>query len=90
MLQSKRHKGGSIIHLIYLCIIFLIVLISVIICMSRESISETAMNNISFTSAIVSVVLALVSIFVSLYASNNTGQNLGSMKDIESRLRNAV
>ena len=58
--------------------------------MSKESVCDAAMDNVSFASAIVSIVLAVISIFISLYASSNTGQNLGSMRDIESRLREAI
>lgn len=77
-------------HIAYLCVIFLIIIIALIVCMSRESVSDAAMDNVSFASSIVSIVLAVVSIVVSLYATFSTSANLGSMQDVARGIRRSL
>lgn len=77
-------------HIAYLCVIFLIIIIALIVCMSRESVSDAAMDNVSFASSIVSIVLAVVSIVVSLYATFSTSANLGSMQDVAQGIRRSL
>lgn len=77
-------------HLIYIVVIFLTILFCVIICLSRTSVSDAAMDNVSFASSIVSIVLAVVSIIVSLYATFHTSANLGSMQDVARGIRRSL
>lgn len=96
--MNPRNKGNGIRipakiswwHLIYVIILLLVVLFCVIVCLSRQSVSDAAMDNVSFASAIVSIVLAVVSIVVSLYATFSTYSNLGSMEQVNSSIRNSL
>lgn len=65
---------------------FLLILEFIIILMSRDAIYDARMDNVSFASAVGSIVLAVVSIFISMYASSSTQGNLNSMKDMELKL----
>lgn len=69
---------------------FLLTLVFVIVLMSKGAISDAAMDNVSFASAVVSIVLAVLSIIISMYASFSTQGNLGSMKEIEHRLDESI
>lgn len=69
---------------------FLLTLVFVIVLMSKNSISDAAMDNVSFASAVVSIVLAVLSIIISMYASFSTQGNLSSMKEIERRLDESI
>lgn len=77
-------------HLIYIIGMLLTILFCVIICLSKESVSDAAMDNVSFASAIVSIVLAVVSIVVSLYATFSTSANLGSMQDVAHGIKRSL
>lgn len=77
-------------HLAYVVTLLLVVLICVIVCLSKESVSDAAMDNVSFASSIVSIVLAVVSIVVSLYATFSTSANLGSMQDVARGIRRSL
>lgn len=69
---------------------FLLTLVFVIVLMSKNTISDAAMDNVSFASAVVSIVLAVLSIIISMYASFSTQGNLSSMKEIEQRLDESI
>lgn len=77
-------------HLVYVVLLLLTVLVCVIVCLSRESVCDAAMDNVSFASAIVSIVLAVVSIVVSLYATFSTYSNLGSMEHVDRSIRRSL
>lgn len=63
---------------------------SVIILMSRDSISHAAMDNVSFAATLLSIVLAVISIVISVVASFKTYNNLGGMQEVEKRINEAV
>ncbi|WP_282193650.1 hypothetical protein [Muribaculum intestinale] len=91
-MRTNDKKRGMIHwwHLIYIIGILLTILFCVIICLSKESVSDAAMDNVSFASAIVSIVLAVVSIVVSLYATFSTSANLGSMQDVAHGIKRSL
>ncbi|WP_300907810.1 hypothetical protein, partial [Muribaculum intestinale] len=91
-MRTNDKKRGMIHwwHLVYIIGILLTILFCVIICLSKESVSDAAMDNVSFASAIVSIVLAVVSIVVSLYATFSTSANLGSMQDVAHGIKRSL
>lgn len=68
----------------------LLTLVFVIVLMSREAISPNAMDNVSFASSIVSIVLAVISIFFSMNASVQTDRNLESMMQLDSKMNESI
>lgn len=78
-------KKISIWHVIYLILLTVVVNVFLLaICPGR--VSEAAMDNISFASAIVSIVLALVSIVYSLQSGFSSSSQLDSIKNIEGNI----
>lgn len=69
---------------------FLLTLIFAIVMMSKGTIDSGVMDNVSFASSIVSIVLAVISIFVSLSASLQTEKNLASMQGINRKLNESI
>lgn len=86
----NNNNGICHIHIIYLCIIFVIVLGFMIVCFCKGRISEDAFQNVSFAATVSSILLALISIVLSMNAANTTSGNLGSMSEIESKLNTSL
>lgn len=82
-------KKVSVWHVIYLILISVIVNVFLLtICPGR--VSAAAMDNISFASTIVSIVLALVSIVYSLQSGYSSYNQLDSIKSIEGNIQNEL
>ncbi len=90
--SSSRPDSGfrAAWHIAYICAIFFIILIALIICLADDPVCDTAMTNVSFASTIVSIVLAVVSIVISLFAAFRTSENVGSMQDVVKSLDNSI
>lgn len=88
--MGNKYKTNPWIHTLYISAIMLIILVFVIILMSKDSVSEAAMDNVSFAATIVSIVLAVISIVISVVASFKTYQNLGGMHNIEKRINESI
>lgn len=82
-------KKVSVWHVIYLILISVIVNVFLLtICPGR--VSDAAMDNISFASTIVSIVLAVVSIVYSLQSGYTSYNQLDSIKNIEGNIQNEL
>ena len=88
--MSKPASGICHLHIIYLCIIFIIVLGFMIVCFCKGRISDDAFQNITFAATVSSILLALISIVLSMNAANTTTGNLGSMSEIEGKLNTSL
>ncbi len=79
-------KKVSIWHIIYLIVLTVIVNVFLLaICPGR--VSDAAMDNISFASAIVSIVLAVVSIVYSLQSGYSSTNQFEGIKNIEGNIQ---
>lgn len=87
--HDSRHKT-SVLHLVYLSIIFFVFVVFLIICFCKGRISEDAFQNVSFAATVSSIILAVISIIISLIASNTTSSNLGSMSEVERKLNDSL
>lgn len=83
---SKKVSVWHIIYLVLFTVIINVFLLS--ICPGR--VSDAAMDNISFASAIVSIVLALVSIVYSLQSGFSTSNQFEGIKNIEGNIQNEL
>lgn len=82
-------KKISIWHIIYLVLLTIIINVFLLaICPGR--VSDAAMDNISFASAIVSIVLALVSIVYSLQSGFSSSNQFEGIKNIEGNIQNEL
>lgn len=89
-MKNTDYNTNPWVHTFYISAILLIVLVFVIVLMSREKISDAAMDNVSFAASIVSIVLAVISIVVSVVASFKTYRNLGDTQIVENRINDAI
>lgn len=83
---SCKYHTNPWVHTFYITAILLTIMIFIIVIMSKETISESAMTNVSFAATIVSIVLAVISIVISVVASFKTYQNLGGIQDVQESL----
>lgn len=78
----KKDKKILKLHLIYWAVIF--ALLSVfLLCIAPGKVNESAFENFSFTSSIVSIVLAVVSIVFSFKTKSTTSDNIAGIREIE-------
>lgn len=86
---SVFSKKISIWHGIYWLILTVVINVFLLtICPGK--INDAAMDNISFASTIVSIVLAVVSIIYSLQSGFSSSSQLDSIKDIEGNIKNEL
>lgn len=79
----------SVWHIIYLVLLTVIINVFLLaICPGR--VSDAAMDNISFASAIVSIVLAVVSIVYSLQSGFTSSNQFEGIKNIEGNIQNEL
>lgn len=78
------------LHILYLCIIFAITTIFLIICFCKGKISDEAFQNVSFAATVSSIILAVISIVISLNAADSTANNLGSITEVERKLTESL
>lgn len=88
--MNKQENCKDHLHIIYLCIIFVIVLGFLIVCFCKGRISDYAFQNVSFAATVASILLALISIVLSMNAANTTSNNLVSMSEVERQLNDSL
>jgi len=82
-------KKVSVWHIVYLVLLTIIINVFLLaICPGR--VSDAAMDNISFASAIVSIVLALVSIVYSLQSGFSSSNQFEGIKNIEGNIQDEL
>lgn len=83
--KSTMEKKISIIHIIYLSIIFLIIHIFLLLIIPGK-INNEAFTNFSFAATIASIILAVITIIYSFYAGASTTNQLNNIKTIENNI----